>query len=90
MRVHVLISGRVQGVFFRAHTKDKADELGLDGWVKNRDGGGVEAVFVGSPDKVETIIKWCWQGPPNAKVEKVEISRENIEKEKLTGFKIKY
>jgi acylphosphatase len=89
MRVHVLIFGRVQGVFFRAHTKDKADELGLDGWVKNRGDGGVEAVFVGPPDKVEAMIKWCRRGPPKAEVEKVEISRKQVEK-KLTGFEIKY
>ena len=71
-RVKVIISGKVQGVFYRAHTKKKADELGIKGWVRNLADGKVEAVFTGENDKVEEMVKWCWQGSPGSEVGKVE------------------
>jgi len=80
MKVRVLISGKVQGVFFRAYTKEKADELGLVGWVRNTKDGRVEAVFEGAKEKVEAMIKWCRKGPPGSKVKKVEISRDEVDK----------
>lgn len=80
MKVKVIISGKVQGVFFRAYTKEKAEELRLKGWVRNTKDGRVEAVFEGVKEKVEEMIKWCRQGPPGSKVEKVEISRDKVEK----------
>lgn len=89
MRIHVFISGRVQGVFFRAHTAEKARQLGLVGWVRNTDDGRVEAVFEGPKEKVEEMIKWCWQGPPSSKVEKVSEVPE-VSKEELEGFEIRY
>ena len=58
-RVRVLISGRVQGVFFRATTRNRADSLGIFGWVKNNQDGTVEAVFEGEDKKIEEILKWC-------------------------------
>jgi Acylphosphatases len=76
VRAHVWISGRVQGVFFRAHTKELADELGLTGWVRNLPDGRVEAVFEGEEDAVKRAIKWCKRGPPLASVEKVEVRYE--------------
>ena len=88
MRVHLFISGRVQGVFFRAHTTQKARELGLAGWVRNTSDGRVEAVFEGPKEKIEEMLKWCWQGSPSSKVEKVE-KVEEVEKEKLEGFEIR-
>jgi acylphosphatase len=68
---HVIVSGTVQGVFFRASTQRKAEELGLKGWVRNTTDGTVEAVFEGDKTKVENIIAWCHQGPPGAQVENV-------------------
>ncbi len=77
IRAHVWISGRVQGVFFRAHTKELADKLGLTGWVRNLPDGRVEAVFEGEEDAVKEAIEWCKRGPPLAKVEKVEVRYED-------------
>ena len=74
--VHVVISGRVQGVWFRASTKEKAEQLGITGWVRNTADGNVEAVFVGDKDILNEMIKWCNQGPTHAKVNNVKV--ENI------------
>lgn len=71
-QVHVVISGRVQGVWFRAGTKEKADELGLTGWVKNTSTGDVEAVFEGDEPAVREMLVWCRRGPPLAKVTAVK------------------
>ncbi|HDD43982.1 MAG TPA: acylphosphatase [Candidatus Desulfofervidus auxilii] len=75
-RAHVIITGKVQGVFFRASTQDEAVRLGLTGWVKNRPDGAVEAVFEGDKKSIEEIIKWCHSGPPWARVKEVKISWE--------------
>lgn len=75
-RVHVLISGRVQGVFFRSNTKDKADELSITGWVRNLSDGRVEAVFEGREESIEKMLQWCRKGPGYALVEKVEVIQE--------------
>jgi acylphosphatase len=74
--VHVRVIGRVQGVFYRAWTGQTARALGLAGWVRNRGDGSVEAVFSGSVEAVAAMIEKCRQGPPAARVEKVEILRE--------------
>jgi acylphosphatase len=74
--VHVLISGRVQGVWFRASTKQKAEQLGLKGWVRNADDGCVEAFFQGDEKQVNEMINWCHHGPSLAKVEKVEVTKK--------------
>ena len=66
--VHVRISGRVQGVWFRGWTVEQANRLGLKGWVRNRADGTVEAVFQGHDAGVETMLKLCRQGPPSARV----------------------
>jgi acylphosphatase len=70
--VHILIKGRVQGVFFRASTRDTAERLGLRGWVRNSPDGSVEAVFEGPRDMIDRAIDWCHKGPPGAMVTKVE------------------
>ena len=75
--VHVLISGRVQGVWFRVSTKQKAEQLGLTGWVRNTHDGKVEAVFEGEENLVKKMIEWCRQGPPLSKVDNVEIKNQN-------------
>ena len=71
-RVRVVISGRVQAVWYRGWTVDEAAARGLDGWVRNRRDGTVEAVFQGPPEVVEAMIDACRQGPPAARVERIE------------------
>ncbi|MFB6112524.1 MAG: acylphosphatase [Halodesulfurarchaeum sp.] len=87
-RAHVYVTGTVQGVFFRATTRDRAREIGVDGWVKNRADGRVEAVFEGAPGDVESMVDFCHEGPPAATVEDVEVTRE--EPQGLGGFEIEY
>ena len=74
--VTVRIQGRVQGVFFRAWTEQTARSLGLDGWVRNRRDGSVEAVFFGHPNVVAAMLKRCADGSPDAKVEEVVVTEE--------------
>jgi acylphosphatase len=69
----VVISGRVQGVFFRATTRQKARELRVTGWVRNRRDGKVEAAFEGPRDRVQQIVSWCHRGPRSAVVESVDV-----------------
>ncbi len=73
VRVHVVIEGRVQGVFFRASTRDEARARGLAGWVRNRADGRVEAVFEGDKAVVENMLAWCRKGPPYAYVDQIDI-----------------
>ena len=73
VRVHVLIEGRVQGVFFRASTRDEARARGLAGWVRNLADGRVEAVFEGDKAVVENMLAWCRKGPPYAYVDQIDI-----------------
>jgi acylphosphatase len=91
-KIKVIISGQVQGVFFRAHTKQKADELGIKGWVRNKADGRVEAVFAGPKDKVRAMVSWCWQGSPGSKVEKVEKVEKGrpFDSAQGEGFEIRY
>jgi acylphosphatase len=73
--VHVLISGTVQGVWFRAWTAQEAQARGLDGWVRNRRDGDVEAVLAGPADKVDDMIRACHRGPESARVSSVCATR---------------
>lgn len=70
--IRVVIRGRVQGVGFRWWTAGRARDLGLDGWVRNRREGTVEAVFRGSPEAVDRMLAACREGPPSARVEALE------------------
>ena len=88
-RAHVLISGRVQGVWYRASAKDKAEQLGLKGWVKNTYDGNVEAAFEGEEDSVESMIAWCHEGPKLANVTNVKVDYEKSTEE-FEGFNIIY
>lgn len=72
--LRVLIFGRVQGVFFRDWTVKTALKLGLNGWVRNRSDGTVEALVVGDSETVDKMVKECWIGPSTAKVENIELS----------------
>ena len=73
-RVRIVVRGRVQGVFFRAYTMEKARSLGVVGWVKNRDDGSVEIVAEGERAKLEELLEWARQGPPDARVEEVDVA----------------
>ena len=72
-RVRVIISGQVQGVWFRAWTVREATARGLDGWVRNRHDGTVEAVFQGAPEAVDATVAACRRGPPSARVTAVDV-----------------
>ena len=84
-----MISGRVQGVWFRANTKDKAEQLGLNGWVRNTHDGDVEAVFEGEQEQINEMLKWCHQGPPMARVDNVKVEKQPVSDE-FNVFSIKY
>ncbi|CAG0963048.1 acylphosphatase [Methanosarcinales archaeon] len=77
-RVHVFISGKVQGVFFRSSTKDMAKKSGLYGWVRNLADGRVEAVFEGKKDAIEKMLEWCRAGPEYARVTGIEVIWEDF------------
>ena len=89
VRAHVFISGKVQGVFFRAHTRDEALKRDLKGWVRNLPDGRVEAVFEGEEENVKSMIEWCRQGPPLARVKNVEVKWEEYRGE-FDTFSIVY
>ncbi len=88
-RAHVYISGRVQGVFFRAHMMDEGWRLGLTGWVRNMPDGRVEAVFEGDESAVDAMISWCHEGSPYSRVEDVEVIREEY-REEFRDFGARY
>ena len=70
------ISGRVQNVWFRDSCARQAEARGVTGWVRNLPDGRVEAVFEGSPDALEALVAWCHDGPPRARVSRVEVQEE--------------
>lgn len=76
-RVHLYVSGRVQGVWFRQSTVNRGCELGLTGWVRNMPDGRVEVVAEGAPSGVDSLIAFCHEGPPLARVEAVEVLDED-------------
>ena len=76
VRVHLLITGRVQGVFFRTSTQEEAQRHQLTGWVKNLHDGRVEVVFEGEEENVEPMIAWCRKGPPHALVKGLSVTVE--------------
>ncbi|HEX2396505.1 MAG TPA: acylphosphatase [Solirubrobacteraceae bacterium] len=86
-RRRIVVRGRVQGVFFRDSTAERARARGVAGWVANRSDGAVEAVFEGDPDAVESMVRFCRSGPSSADVEDVEASEESPEG--LSGFEVR-
>ena len=88
-RAHVIISGRVQGVFFRMETQRAAHRCGVSGWVRNKADGTVEAMFEGDKKSVDLILEWCRKGSPPAKVEKTDVNWEDYTGE-FEEFKITY
>jgi len=87
VRARVIVSGRVQGVWFRQSTADRALSLGVEGWVRNLSDGRVEAVFEGSPVLVADAIAFVRSGPDRARVDDLEITYEQPEGE--LGFRIR-
>lgn len=87
-RVHLFVAGRVQGVFFRAHTRDLAQRLGLTGFVRNLPDGRVEVVAEGPEEKLQELIAFCHHGPPLAHVTGVEIHWEEPTGE-FRGFSVR-
>ncbi|MEX2552994.1 MAG: acylphosphatase [Actinomycetota bacterium] len=81
-RAHVLVSGRVQGVFFRQEAQRLARARGVNGWVRNLSDGRVEAVFEGEPGAVESMVGWCRTGPSYARVESVEVDWQEPQAER--------
>ena len=88
MRKRVVVHGRVQGVFFRDSTRQRAVSAGVSGWVRNCPDGTVEAVFDGPDDAVERMVDWMRSGPSGAAVEHVELSEESGSGE-LEGFEVR-
>lgn len=84
-RVHLEVSGRVQGVFYRASAEAHARKLGLVGWVRNLPDGRVEAVAEGPPEALDAFVAWCHKGPPAARVDEVFVAHEAATGE-FTGF----
>ncbi|WP_256545093.1 acylphosphatase [Halobellus inordinatus] len=87
-RAHVFVSGTVQGVYYRASTRDAARKRDVDGWVKNLDDGRVEAVFEGPESAVEEMIDWCHTGSSAASVDDVEVEYEAPAGE--SGFQVRW
>ena len=77
VRAHVTVSGRVQGVFFRAETQAMALKEGLSGWVRNLPDGTVEAVFEGEEEAVDRAVEWCRRGPRFARVNHIDVRWED-------------
>lgn len=86
--VYLKISGRVQGVYYRASMQEEAQKLGLTGWVMNRSNGSVEALAEGSKAKLEELIAWCQQGPAGARVTAVDTQWQKPENN-FVGFTIR-
>jgi len=88
VRCRVVVSGRVQGVFFRDSCRAQAQRLGVRGWVRNRPDGSVELVAEGSRDRVDQLLDWCRQGPPRATVTDIAVTDETPRAER--PFRIEY
>jgi acylphosphatase len=84
IRLHVIVYGFVQGVFFRDTVRRRAESANVAGWVRNNRDGTVEAVFEGEKDAVERLVAYCRDGPRDARVDRVDVTAE--EPEGVTGF----
>jgi len=86
---HVIVKGRVQGVFFRDHTQKKAVDYTLTGWVQNLPDGSVEAVLCGEKERVAAMLAWLKQGSPQSRVDTVIVDEIDVN-EKFSTFEIRY
>jgi acylphosphatase len=87
-RVRVVISGQVQGVFFRATCRDRATALGVNGWVRNRADGSVEVLAEARAEALEAFLGWCRSGPPRSRVDACEVEDQPATGG-LLGFEIR-
>ena len=87
-RRRVVISGRVQGVWFRDTLRRRAERHGVAGWARNTSAGTVEALLEGPEDAVEEMVAWCWIGPPDAHVDDVQVTVE--QPQHLSGFEVRW
>ena len=88
-RIHIFVTGRVQGVFFRQSTKVMAIKNNVKGWVRNLDDGRVEIIGEGEIQDIENLIQWCKTGPANSRVDEFELSEENVTDE-FENFQVRY
>ena len=88
-RIHIFVTGRVQGVFFRQSTKVMAIKNNVKGWVRNLDDGRVEIVVEGEIQDIENLAQWCKTGPANSRVDEFELSEENVTDE-FENFEVRY
>ena len=88
VRAHVLVSGKVQGVFFRQKKQRQAQSFGVTGWVRNLPDGRVEAVFEGEEEAVKALVDYCLRGPSFAIVENVNVTYENYNGE-FSSFQVR-
>jgi acylphosphatase len=86
VRLHLWVSGRVQGVWYRGSCADQAEQLGVSGWARNLPDGRVEVVAEGGPEAVGKLVEWCHKGPPHARVASIDVRQEAPEG--LTGFAV--
>lgn len=86
IRRRVVVSGRVQGVYFRENARRRAEAAGVAGWVRNRADGTVEAVFEGEREAVERLVAFCEQGPRGARVDRVDVAAE--QPQGVAGFRV--
>jgi acylphosphatase len=86
--VRVEVRGRVQGVFFRAEARARAESLGLSGWIRNDPAGSVTAVFDGDPERVQSMVDWCRRGPAGARVDEIRVTDEVEAEEARGGFRV--
>jgi len=89
MRVHIFVSGRVQGIFFRENTKKKAEKLAISGWVKNLRDGRLEAIFEGDRENIEKMVNWAKKGPIWAKIDDFSLVWEDYLGQ-FKDFEIRY
>ena len=85
--IHIIVHGRVQGVWFRAGTKERADELGLFGWVKNQSEGTVEIHAEGEKLQLENFVLWCRKGTPAANVTSLDLNLTSLQN--FTSFEMR-
>ena len=88
-QIHIFVTGRVQGVFFRQSTKVMAIKNNAKGWVRNLDDGRVEIVAQGETQDIDNLAHWCKTGPANSRVDEFELSDENISDE-FENFEVRY
>ena len=90
-QVSIIITGRVQGVFFRQSTKETADSLGIFGWVRNNSDGTVELLLEGEKEPIDKLISWCYKGSPMSQVREVKIISDSISDTSINkSFDIRY